>query len=150
MTSLFALVSAAAQSLRTRQRTDVLDVDATQLIAIVFAARPLLLAALLATRVIGFACQISAGDLPVHVTASTLDVAAQVALRTLTHVTWCFAGVRITCTRRRDTLAHQLGRIIGRKIPSRQTPTRLAALETLRANFLASRHGVQATLSLLR
>lgn len=54
----------------------MLDVDAAELIAIVLAARSLLLAALLATRVVSLARQVSAGDLTVHVTTSALDIAA--------------------------------------------------------------------------
>lgn len=97
MTSLLALVPAAAQGLRTRQRTDVLDVDAAQLVAVVLAAGPLLLAAFLAARVVGLARQVLASDLAVHVTASALDVSVQVAFRALPHVTRCLADVRITC-----------------------------------------------------
>lgn len=97
MTSLLALVPTTAQGFRTRQRTDVLDVDAAQLIAIVFTARSLLLAAFLAARVIGLGRQISAGDLAVHVTASALDVGVQFTFRTFSHVTRRLAGVRITC-----------------------------------------------------
>lgn len=52
MTSLLALVSTAAQGLRTRQRTDVLNVNAAQLITIVFTAGSLLLATFLTACVI--------------------------------------------------------------------------------------------------
>lgn len=121
--SLPALVPTAAQRLRTRQRADVLDVDAAQLIAIVLAAGTFLLATLLAARVVSFTGQVLAIDLAVHVTASALDIGVQVALRTFVDVARCLAHVWIT---------------------------RLAAFQTLRTDFVTDGHRIQATLSLLR
>lgn len=102
MTPLLTLVASAAQVLRTRQRANVLDIDAAQLIAVVLAAGSLLLAAFLAACVVGLGRQIPASDLAVHVTASTLDVSVQITIRTLFHVTRCLAGVRITCASEGD------------------------------------------------
>ena len=51
-----------------------IDVDAAQLITIMFTAGSLLLATFLAARVIGFACQVLASDLTVHVTATAFDI----------------------------------------------------------------------------
>lgn len=73
------------------------NVDAAQLITIVLAAGSLLLAAFLAARIIGFACQVLAINLAVHVTATALDISVQVTFRAFPHVTRCFADVRITC-----------------------------------------------------
>lgn len=102
MTSLLALVASTAQVLRTRQRADVLNIDAAQLIAVVLATGSLLLATFLAARVVGLGRQVSASDLAVHVTASALDVSVQVTIRTLFHVTRCLAGVWITCASEGD------------------------------------------------
>lgn len=93
----------------------MLDVDATQLIAVVFTARSFLLAAFLAARVVGFARQVPASDLAVHVTASALDVSVQVAFRTLPHVTRCLADVRITCVNEQK---FDLARLYGDKARS--------------------------------
>lgn len=87
VTSLLALVPTTAQGLRTRQRTDVLNVDAAQLIAVVLTARSLLLAAFLTARVVGLSRQIPASDLTIHVTASALNIGVQVTFRTFSHVT---------------------------------------------------------------
>lgn len=83
----------------------MLDVDAALLIAVVLAAGSLLLAALLAACVIGLAGQVSTGDFSIHVTASTLDIGAQVAVWTFVHVTKRLACVRITCARKREESA---------------------------------------------
>jgi len=74
----------------------MLDVNAAQLITVVFTTGSLLLAAFLAARVIGFARQILASDLAVHVTASAFDISSQVAFRTFPHVTRCLADVWVT------------------------------------------------------
>lgn len=95
VTSLLTLVATAAQSFRARQRAYVLDVDAAQLIAVVLAARSLLLATLRTTRVVGLAGQIPAGNLAIHVAATALDLRAQVALGTIAGMTRHLAGVRI-------------------------------------------------------
>lgn len=103
MTSFLALVPTAAQSLRTRQRTDVLDIDATQLIAVVLTAGSLLLAAFLTACIIGLGRQILTSNLTVHITASALDIGVQVTFWTFSHVTRYLAGVRITCVSERKS-----------------------------------------------
>lgn len=56
MTSLLALVSTAAQGLRTRQWTDMFNVNAARLVTIVFTAGPFFLTAFLTTCIISLSC----------------------------------------------------------------------------------------------
>lgn len=98
----------------------MLDVDTAQLITVVLAARSFLLAALLATCVVGLTFQIPASDFPIHITTPTLDVAGQVAFRTFTHVTRCFASMRIAYVRKQlcfSTLIQNQHTITRRKRP---------------------------------
>lgn len=123
----------------------MLDVDATQLIAIMLAARSFLLATLLAACVVGFTCQILASDLAIHITASALDIGVQVAVRTFIDMARCFADMWITC-------AKALLYIYNNKTQSMQyfeMLTRLTAFQTLRTDFVTGGHRIQATLSLL-
>lgn len=87
MARLIAFVLAAGQTVRARRRTHVIDVDATLLVAFVFAAAPFLCAAFLAAGVIGAGQQVDALHHLIHVTATTFDTRLLIAWRTWTVVT---------------------------------------------------------------
>lgn len=92
---LIALVFAARQIVIARQRTHVIDVNATFLIAFVFAAVALLRATFLAARIIRSRRQQGAFDHLVHMPASALHARLLIARRTRTGVAFVLAHMRV-------------------------------------------------------
>jgi len=74
MTSILTFMSAAVQHLRTWQQANVFDINATQLVAVMFTAGSFLLAALFTARIIRLAYQISTSDFSIHVTTSAFHI----------------------------------------------------------------------------
>lgn len=89
MTRLVALVLAARQAVGAGHWTDVIEIDATLLVAFVFAAAALLRATLLASCVIGTGQQVNAFHHLVHVAATTFDTRLLIAWWTCAVVAFC-------------------------------------------------------------
>lgn len=86
---------ATTKSLVARLLTNVIKVDAAQLVTLVTQATLHLLTLLLAPCIIGSRRQLLALHLVIHVTAPTLDDCLFVARRTLARMTFCRARMRL-------------------------------------------------------
>lgn len=87
VTGFVATMPTAGQHLRTGLRTDVIVIDATFLVALVFGAASHPVAAFLAPRIIGTGLKLFAFHLLIHVATATLDDGGFVARWTLLQVT---------------------------------------------------------------